>query len=980
MKTLLKMLLLFPILLIPSCKEEPTPVEPEPPVTGGIVSTGASTEVARQAISTAGGTLRITASGDPLDGFQLTVPPNAFPRSQEFVVSRAEIVSHLLGEHFNPISPLITISYEGGYADELMELRIPITLPSGHFAMGFFCDKVTGELEGIPVVGLDSTSITLSTRHFSPPDETGGGLFKRSQLVWRNLVICSILSTYLEQLPVLSSGFSPGVDDWEFPNYGSYIASGGHCAGQSMTAMWYYYEQKLKGGGPSLYHRFDRINNPAKPEDAWFDNPLGYRFASTIQEDLDFTGWKQKLNQLSAVPHLSWRCFIFAMLVTGEPQFVLIKNSTTDAGHAMIVYAVSPLEGKLSIADPNYPGNRDPKDGTPSLRTIQYHPGLGAGRFDPYLTGLSAADPGTEFDQIGYAAKTSHIEWPQLAKRWTKVQDGTIGDDLFPAYTLWVHEGTGRELRDGLITNTDSLILHCRSTGCDDHLPGTDYLQEFEVYTVEGFFLGKADAATNGLFTLNLRPGEEQLGFCIMGRTITGHDEYMDFKWQSIRYHIPMDLVATDPNGRPLTTPGVKNVAYAFEARSGRVVPQAGKARYTWDFGDGTTVMTRIDDSTAEHSYAQGGAYDIRVVLRSDTMTWGEASAQAIISLLSDPVITGVSPGTARIYDTLSVRGDRFGSTRGNGRVLFTARYGDIEATEIPLWSDTEIQVRIPRATDSGYVSIEANGIRSNRFAFTLDRSPWIDSLWSGAAYRRQWGLPGRGITVGGRNFWFGEANPPQVRFSAIAVEANSWSWYSLGATIPEGAAGPVDVTAISSAGHESNSREFFIGVPFDTLSARPQARVAIRLASTYYDQARGLSVRGTFGHYQKTVVDVAWDTSGFSVDMQDLDENKEGTLTVTFPSHSMNIATLELHYVSHVTPNEDIQYRAEGIGYQLITLPTQGELLMEFYAEGYDQVESLTTEFSGTVAPAQQIYELQGLDPEAMSLISITIMDLDVR
>jgi hypothetical protein len=979
MKNLLKMLLLLPILLIPSCKKDSAPVEPEPPVTGGRISTGPSTEVARQVISTAGGTLRVSMPGDPLDGFELTVPQNAFAQSQDFAVSRAEIVSHQLGEYFNPVSPLIKISYGGGYADELMEVRIPIALPAGHFAMGFFYDEATGELEGIPVVGLDSTSITISTRHFSPPDGGGGGLFRRSQGVWRNLVISSILRTVLEQQPVITTGFSPGADDWEFPNYGSYVAPGGHCAGQSMAAMWYFYEKKLKGE-PSLYHRFDTIHDPAKSASFWFDNPLGYRFASTIQRDLDFTGWVEKLNQLSVLPYLSWRSFIYAMLLLGEPQFVIIKKSGTSQGHAMIVYAISPVEGKLHIADPNYPHNRVPGTGDPSVRTIQYHWDLGNGRFDPYSSAATAGGAGTDYDQIGYAAKTSHIEWPQLAKRWKEVQDSTIGDDRFPAYTLWVHEGAGFELSDGLITQVDSLVLHCRSTACVKFIAGTDHLQEFRVYTAKGLFLGEANGFTNGLLTLHLFPGEERIGIRVKGRTNMDMDAYVDFKWFTIRHHIPVDLVAADPSGKPITTPGVKGTPYVFKAQSGGLVPPAGKAKYTWDFGDGTPAVTVTDDSTISHAFAQDRTYNIRVVLREDTVTWGEGSAQATISPVTGPIISAVTPSTARINDTLTVQGTNFGNTRGQGRVFFAGKYGDIEAGEIPSWSDNQIQVRIPRATDSGYVSVEVDAIRSNRFAFTLDRSPWIDSLWSGAAYRRQWGLPGKGITLGGRNFWFGETTPPRVRFNGIEIDANSWMWQSIGATIPDGISGPVDVTAISSAGFVSNSRGFFVGVPFDTLKARPQARVAIRLSSTYYDTERGLGVRGTFGHYQKTVVDVSWDTSGFTVDMKDLDENKEGTLTVTFPSHSMHVATLELAYVSHETPYEDIQYKAENIDYQLITLVGQGELLMEFYAEGYDKVKSVTTEFSGTVAPAQVVYELEGLDPEAMSLISITIIDLDVR
>ncbi len=78
------------------------------------------------------------------------------------------------------------------------------------------------------------------------------------------------------------------MDDWEFPNYGSYIAFGGHCAGQSVTAMWYYYEKKSKGA-PNLHSNFDHYGSAAPA--TWADNPRGFKFASQIQADMK---WDEK--------------------------------------------------------------------------------------------------------------------------------------------------------------------------------------------------------------------------------------------------------------------------------------------------------------------------------------------------------------------------------------------------------------------------------------------------------------------------------------------------------------------------------------------------------------------------------------------------------------------------------------------------------------------------------------------------------------
>ena len=531
MKTILRLLLVFPPLMLCSCNKESGPVEPPSNATGGTISTGTPVEVERQTIPSTGGKLSIRKPGNPLDGFELSVPMDAFTQAREFVVSYAEIKSHQLGLNFSPIAPMIRISYDGGYAAGVMSVKIPVKLPPGHFAMGFFYDVGSGKLEPVPLESLDSSYVTLSTRHLSPANATLG---KRSLLfpqdVIGNLVVSSIQASLLDGQATLSSGFTPGVDDWEFPNLGSYVSSGGHCAGQAMTAMWYYYEKRLKGE-PALYGRFDSYTDPAKPELLWGDNPRGYRFASTIQEDIDFGTWMAKsLSAQSWVPSLTFYSFIYAMLITGEPQFVGIRNSATRAGHAMIVYKVTPATGTLYIADPNYPGNRDPFTGSPTIRTIEYQ----NGSLKPYSSALFSGGPGTIFDLIGYIAKTSLIEWSTISDRWAEFQDGTIGNDRFPRYSLWVHNGRGSELLDTLSTDSDTLVVHCASAEAEGKIAGTNDYQEFWVYDGGAKYLGAGDAGNNGILAVPLQKGNNRLGFHIWGARGKNRN-YVDFRWTDVR-------------------------------------------------------------------------------------------------------------------------------------------------------------------------------------------------------------------------------------------------------------------------------------------------------------------------------------------------------------------------------------------------------------------------------------------------------------
>lgn len=138
--------------------------------------------------------------------------------------------------------------------------------------MAFFYDKDSGRLEGIPIIDENKNSVTIVTRHFS------------------HIVISSIAINYLLYLmrDEIDSGFKPEIDDWQFTNYGSYISPGGHCAGQSITAMWYYCEKTLNNE-PHLCGLYDNNGNEKTP-DLWKDDTLGYRFASTIQEDINWSG------------------------------------------------------------------------------------------------------------------------------------------------------------------------------------------------------------------------------------------------------------------------------------------------------------------------------------------------------------------------------------------------------------------------------------------------------------------------------------------------------------------------------------------------------------------------------------------------------------------------------------------------------------------------------------------------------------------
>lgn len=462
--------------------------------TGIPWASGEPVSIASQSIGTAGGVVTVSDPGGPLDGMTINVPAGAMPGSTRFDIDYTPIAG-TIAPNVDPLTPLITVDNGGDFADDVMTVTIPVTIPAGYFAMGFFVDE-NGKLEGMPLVAETPTSITVATAHFS------------------SFFIATIADSLLSG--TIDTGFRPMTDDWQFVNRGSYIAPGGHCAGQALTAMWYYIE-KTQNGTSTLWNRFDNnMDAPATP-DLWQDDSLGYRLASVVQKDIDWDNWVRKaFNELGASDDpLNWNAFLYAMLVTGEPQYVAIRNTTVGGGHAMIVYKANADTGTLYIADPNYPGN--------SSRKIQY----ANGAFSPYNSGANRAEidagNGKAYDEIRYYAKTALVDWSQIAARWDEFDAGTIGDGIFPTYELWVGDDaeTAVPLVDGMAFSSDSIEVWI-SDG-DLNISST-----YSVWRDDDWI------TFDGQGRIPLNDGENRLGFYMMSEAKSA-DKYGDFRWVTVQ-------------------------------------------------------------------------------------------------------------------------------------------------------------------------------------------------------------------------------------------------------------------------------------------------------------------------------------------------------------------------------------------------------------------------------------------------------------
>ncbi|MDO8530708.1 MAG: hypothetical protein Q7T26_00855 [Dehalococcoidia bacterium] len=484
------------------------PPKPPPPPPGtrqsatGKITVGQTVTVASTEVPPAGGQIEYTRPGDSVNGLKVTVPANAYPDKRAFKVSYAPVIG-VTFKDFKAASPLITVDNGGGYSGEMMRLTVPVTLAPGEFAMGFLYDDKTGKLEGLPLLAMSASSVTVGTYHYS------------------NVIISVIDSIPLKK--DIDSGFRPGIDDWQFVNRGSYIEPGGHCAGQALTALWYYVTQP-DGKDLTLYDRYDNNRlTPATPE-IWEDDSYGYRFASVIQKDINWDSFANKLQEnLAGVDdELTFKAFAYSMQLTGEPQEVGLFSSK-GGGHDMIGYCIK--DNQIYIADPNYPGDND--------RRIEFV----NGKFKPYNSGANEkeikAGRGKAYETIQYAAKTATVDWSLIARRWAEVKSGTIGNDRFPKYTLGYvdKDGNVQPLNNGTVIAISPVRIGNLEEGI-----------RIAIYR-DG---QKLNPDASGRFTLV--PGDNKLGFAVYGKV--GKDwEYVDFRYVTVRYE------SGTPTPTPTATP-----------------------------------------------------------------------------------------------------------------------------------------------------------------------------------------------------------------------------------------------------------------------------------------------------------------------------------------------------------------------------------------------------------------------------------------
>ncbi len=476
---------------------------------------GAETVLSEAAVGSDGGIVAGT------DGVVISIPPGAHPEVTRYRLSSRPITNHALPDELEAASALYRVDNGGVVAELAVEVDVPISIPDGEFAMGFFYDPATGGFEAMSLVDIDGDSVTVATRHFS-----------EFVILWHEGMAVGHLPA-----PSIDTGFRPGVDDWQFVNSGSAAEPDGHCSGQSLSALWYFTEQRA-AGQPALHGLFDNTDadplNRIWPQTGalWQDDRDGYRLATQVQVEQYAGGMSAYESGMlihardlhfSGRDGVTYSVFGLAMMVTGEPQFVGIDEWVDNGdgvwtfaddyqgGHAMVVYGAT--ESGLYVADPNYPARFrmipwDPAATVSSpIATSSTTTGPG-GVLGPYDSAAKAGAPGTSFNVIVFSAKSALVDWDDLGGAWADFTAGTAGDAVLPGYGLEARytdaDGNTRSRGFG-----DSLVVAVETLELTVDVAGEDW--RLEVYDGDTL-LGAAEKGATETVPISLDDGANDLG------------------------------------------------------------------------------------------------------------------------------------------------------------------------------------------------------------------------------------------------------------------------------------------------------------------------------------------------------------------------------------------------------------------------------------------------------------------------------------
>ncbi len=499
---------------------------------------GTRSFVIQKSVPSGGGTIEV-ASGSALKGLQIIVPGGAFPSGTTVQVTVASVTQNSLGDSYQPLSPFFSIDNGGKMATIPVQIRIPGKVSEGKVPAVFRFDPTSGALECAPIVEVGSDSVTVATNNLSgySPRASIRTAWNGFSTVFPGWVL---VEAAIEALPNdVDSGFRPGTHSWKNPNYGSFFAFGGHCAGAVISAQ-YAFGQSVN---PTIFGNYDRNQTP----EIWEDDVDAIRLNSMVQNDLDWDSWSREVMKFmgKVSEGMTFNQFKIALHKTKQPQYISMRSS--QGGHALLVTRI--VGNTLYLFDPNYPTVE---------RTLTFE----GGHFKPFSASLKAGAAGLQFTEFAHVGVWSMIDSSRLARRWAEFRAGTVGEVRFSGCSLGMRQDDGifRFFEESGFASAPSARFAVQLLGEFSSRHG---LHIFRKGTGEFFLPDLRYVSPNAVtFQVALEPGENRLGFNILqtpdgwnpiwnGTDLT-NGSWRDFQWMTIfaAPNSPTALEAIPGNGQ----------------------------------------------------------------------------------------------------------------------------------------------------------------------------------------------------------------------------------------------------------------------------------------------------------------------------------------------------------------------------------------------------------------------------------------------
>lgn len=296
-----------------------------------------------------GGTVAISDPASPIYGTQVRLLPDSLDSTSETIRITyqddlpAPLPETALDLGAMQASKTLILSRTGSND---FYLPAEVTLPYDTELVGeddlplvFYWNPTSGKYSAVALSNLDRANgtVTFRTAHFSSFVILVLGN-------WRGQTIPG------QVIPEVDTGFRSEVDGFFVTNFGAYDQPSGSCLGMANYAGWYFENKKaLKGIGlHSLYKEGDPV---LEADDQNVRELISRAYMASSQVWANYA-----LNfQINLGESLTGYYLIQTMLMTGQPQVLLMANESLSNAHAVTVYGYDANNARFLIYDNNRP-------------------------------------------------------------------------------------------------------------------------------------------------------------------------------------------------------------------------------------------------------------------------------------------------------------------------------------------------------------------------------------------------------------------------------------------------------------------------------------------------------------------------------------------------------------------------------------------------------------------------------------------------